>query len=155
MAKLKPAPSEVIIAEEQQPVPVEIIDDKPKTISKEDGQTLPPTTTAQQDKQSEFDSLRHEATEIGQRAINLIWETTQSRIAQVVVGGGVGLNSLVVVLVVFYDKEVTTAQLALVSICLQFINLTVGIVIGFYFSRTNHQNQGGVGQKPDIPYAGR
>lgn len=96
-----------------------------------------PNTTAQQDKTYE-----------GQRAINLIWENTQSRIALFVVVVGVLLNAGVVFAIIFWDRDVTVNQLALISVCLQFINLTTGIVIGFYFSRTNHTKTGGTGNTP-------
>jgi len=96
-----------------------------------------------------------EKTTAGQRRINLIWETTQAKIALFVVVVGVSVNALVVVLCILYIKEVSVNQLALVSICLQFINLTAGIVIGFYFSRTNHQAIGGEGEKPVQEYKGR
>lgn len=104
-----------------------------------------PKTTEQED-----------LTTAGQRNINLIWETTQSKIALLVVGVGVILNAILVIVIVMFNKDVSVNQLALISICLQFINLTVGIVIGFYFSRTNHTAIGGVGKKPEQgEYTGR
>jgi len=107
-------------------------------------QPLAPRTTTQQD-----------LTTAGQRKINLIWETTQSRIAIFVVGVGVLLNVVLVICLIFFNRDVTVNQLALITICLQFINLTAGIVIGFYFSRTNHAAIGGIGEKPRQPYEGR
>lgn len=107
--------------------------------------SMPPTTTEQEDIVS-----------AGQRTVNLIWENTQSRIALLVVVAGVFVNSVVVLFIIGVNREVSVTQLSLISICLQFINLTVGIVIGFYFSRTNHSATGGTGRKPDIPpYTGR
>lgn len=147
MAKQRDIP-EVIIAPEQEPIPVVV---EPQsfsgfgTVTKGKGITLSPTTT-------EADDL----VTAGQRHINLIWENTQSRIAIVVVVVGIIINSLVILMILFLDQEVSVTQLALISICLQFINLTVGIVIGFYFSRTNHSAQGGVGTKAvEYPYTGR
>lgn len=164
-------PTPVLIAAEQPPVPVtiEASANTPLTVTaseplpvvvqsaynppppqrpdvvKGEGITLAPTTTEQDDLVTE-----------GQRHINLIWETTQSRIALLVVSAGVFLNSVLVVLIVFSNREVSITQLSLISISLQFINLTVGIVIGFYFSRTNHTKTGGVGQRPqDESYTGR
>jgi hypothetical protein len=63
----------------------------------------------------------------GQRRVNMIWETTQASIAVVIVGAMVycevhGINS---------DK-ITNA-------CF--------LIVGFYFSRTNHTATGGVGPK--------
>lgn len=145
MAKSVPVPTPVTIADTPVPVVITPTDGQDGTVTKGEGKTLAPTTTEAQDAVSE-----------GQRRINLIWENTQSRIALMVVTAGVLLNSIVVLLVVFFNREVTVTQLSLVSICLQFINLTVGIVIGFYFSRVNHQAIGGVGPKPpEQPYTGR
>lgn len=84
----------------------------------------------------------------GQRDINLMWETAQSKIAVRSVTVGLGLNVAVVLIALvmsFLGVEVNVNQLAIISVCLQFINLTVGIIIGFYFSRTNHTKVGGVG----------
>lgn len=120
-------------------------DETSKTVIKGEGVTLSPTTTEQDDLVKE-----------GQRRINLIWETTQSRIAIFVVGSGILVNSVLVGSIIFFNREVSVTQLSLISISLQFINLTVGIVIGFYFSRINHQAQGGVGPKPELEaYTGR
>lgn len=128
------------------PVSVTVVSPPPPPIlvTKGEGATLSPTTTEEEDVTTE-----------GQRKINLIWEHTQSQIAKVVVFAGVIINALVVMLVVFLDREVTTPQLSLISISLQFINLTTGIVIGFYFSRTNHTAKGGVGPQKEYPYTGR
>lgn len=156
-----PGPTPVLIVPEQHPVPttVENTVDKPLSVVvqrpdqapprpdvvKGEGATLAPTTTEQDDLVTE-----------GQRNINLIWETTQSRIALMVVVAGVLLNSVLVLMIIVGSKEVSVTQLSLISISLQFINLTVGIVIGFYFSRTNHTKTGGTGQKPqDGAYTGR
>lgn len=91
----------------------------------------------------------------GQRAINLLWESTQSRIALFVVIAGIFTNSVVILLLILLIRNITVVQIALISMCLQFINLTTGIVIGFYFSRTNHAAIGGVGAKPVPEYEGR
>lgn len=153
--RTKPPANVQVVNEE--PLVVELAGDEPPTpVKSADGTlSLPPTTTRQQDIISDEQADQHAKTTEGQRNINLIWENTQSRIALLVVIVGVLLNSAVVVLVVFFNREVTVTQLALISICLQFINLTVGIVIGFYFSRTNHQAVGGIGTKPESPYVGR
>lgn len=117
---------------------------------KEEGTISIPITTPVITESSHVDKVTE-----GQRKINLIWETTQARIALMVVAVGVIINSAVVVTIIFFNREVTVTQLSLISICLQFINLTVGIVIGFYFSRTNHVAIGGIGDKPEQPYIGR
>lgn len=99
---------------------------------------LPPDTTAQQD-----------ITTAGQRTVNLIWEHTQSKIAWFVILAGMVVNGVVVLILVTIKREISVEQVAIISLCLQFVNLTCGIVIGFYFSRTNHTNIGGVGPKPE------
>lgn len=115
------------------------------TVIKGEGVTLSPTTTEQDDLVKE-----------GQRRINLIWETTQSRIALLVVGAGILVNTGVVAMTLFSSREVSVTQLSIISGSLQFLNLTVGIVIGFYFSRINHQAKGGVGAQPELEaYTGR
>lgn len=117
----------------------------PITVIKGEGTTLSPTTTEQQDVVTE-----------GQRRVNLIWERTQSWIALLVVIAGVLVNSAIITAIIFFNKETSVTQLALISISLQFINLTTGIIIGFYFSRVNHQAIGGVGPQPqEGPYVGR
>jgi len=94
--------------------------------------SLPPTTTEQQDK-----------TTAGQRRINLIWEYTQAFIA---------------FLVVLANMIVGVAQgLGLVKELSYPIILSSAffLVIGFYFSRTNHAAIGGIGPKPVEDYIGR
>lgn len=128
----------------------------PATVTKGEGTTLTPTTTEEEDVASESRRQAQIAMTEGQQLINKIWEVTQSRIALMVVASGVAINSVIVTAIVFLNKEVSVTQLALISISLQFINLTTGIVIGFYFSRTNHSARGGVGDKPsEPPYTGR
>jgi hypothetical protein len=91
-------------------------------------ESLSPTTTVQQD-----------ITTAGQRRVNLIWEFTQAAIAILIVvanviaelGGKDGKGSTVLSSAMF-------------------------LVIGFYFSRTNHAAIGGVGKKPtQQAYEGR
>lgn len=104
--------------------------------------SLPPTTTLQED-------LTHE----GQRRVNLIWERTQSGIALTVVvctlitDGMIALSGIMVT-----GFEVSANQLTGVT----HINVMCSLVIGFYFSRTNHQAIGGVGRRPvQSEYTGR
>lgn len=138
------APSETAIGT---PVNVTVVAPAPlpPTVIKGEGITLSPKTTEEQDAVTE-----------SQRKINLIWENTQSYIAIMVVVAGVMVNSILVTAIIFFNKEASVTQLSLISISLQFINLTTGIVIGFYFSRTNHSAKGGIGPKEDqYPYTGR
>lgn len=99
---------------------------------------MPPDTTLQQD-----------ITTAGQRTVNLIWEHTQAKIAWFVILAGMLVNAAAVLILLVVDRNPTVVQVAIISLCLQFVNLTCGIVIGFYFSRTNHTNIGGVGPKPE------
>jgi len=93
-------------------------------------QSLSPTTTSQQD-----------ITLAGQRRVNLIWEYTQAFVAVAVVAAtmGAGIYSMVYGL-----EQIPT-----------IISVAFGTIVGFYFSRTNHQAIGGVGQQPQQPYIGR
>ncbi len=74
-------------------------------------------------------------TTAGQRKINLIWEITQAIIAVVV-------------------------TIALIFASLQQIDApelknAFFLIVGFYFSRTNHAAIGGIGSKPSSVYEGR
>ena len=84
----------------------------------------PPTTTAQED-----------VTKAGQRKVNLIWEYTQAVIA---------------ILVVIANLIVGTAN-GLGQTKVEFplvLSNAMFLIVGFYFSRTNHQAIGGIGRKP-------
>jgi len=92
---------------------------------------LPPTTTHQED-----------LVTAGQRKVNLIWEYTQAFIAVSVVLANLSVgvhNGLV-----SPPREVPP-----------MLTNSLFLVIGFYFSRTNHSAIGGVGRKPNPPYEGR
>lgn len=132
----KITPVKIIDTENPIPVTVEDVKQPDKLVTKESRQTLAPNTTEEQD-----------TVTAGQRKINLIWEQTQRAIAIFSVFAGITVNSVVIGLILALAREMTVNQLAIISMCLQFINLTAGIVIGFYFSRTNHQKTGGVGEK--------
>lgn len=106
-------------------------------ITKEENKTLAPNTTEEDDRQT-----------LGQRNINLIWETTQAKIATFAVFVGISVNVVIPIMMVFIGGEVNVARIAVVSSCLSTISTTVGIIIGFYFSRTNHSATGGTGAKP-------
>lgn len=95
--------------------------------------SLPPTTTEQED-----------IVTLGQRKVNLIWEFTQAFIAVVVI-----LTNMSAGLVfVMQGKDVSNYPSVLSS--------SLFLVIGFYFSRTNHSAIGGVGKQPaGQKYTGR
>jgi hypothetical protein len=91
--------------------------------------SLPATTTSQQD-----------LTTAGQRRVNLLWEYTQAIIAIVVT-----VCTMTAGAYATFNKSETPPVL----------NISFGMVIGFYFSRTNHTAIGGVGKKPSQDYEGR
>jgi hypothetical protein len=79
---------------------------------------------------------QEDITTAGQRRVNLIWEGTQSAIAIGVTGAVIfcAIRSIV-------SQELTNAFF---------------LIIGFYYSRTNHAAIGGVGRKPSpAAYEGR
>lgn len=93
---------------------------------------LPATTTHQED-----------LTTSGQRRINLVWEFTQAAIA---------------IVFVLANAIVGVAQgLGLVAIQTvpPLLSNALFLIVGFYFSRTNHEKTGGVGPKPNDQYQGR
>jgi len=96
---------------------------------------MQPTTTLQQD-----------LTTAGQRRINLIWEYTQAAIAimvilaNVIVGAARGLG---------FAGPGATEEYPLI------LSSSLFLIVGFYFSRTNHAAIGGVGAKPNEEYKGR
>lgn len=89
-----------------------------------------------------------QANTAGQRVVNLMWETTQSQIARFTVYSGIAINSIVIMALIILRQEISTVLLTVILGCLASMNTTTGMVIGFYFSRTNHTAIGGTGQKP-------
>ena len=88
-------------------------------------QSLPPTTTSQQD-----------VITARQSRINLIWEITQAIIAVSI--------TLARIYAALY---IATAP--------ESLSNAFFLIVGFYFSRTNHAAIGGVGLKPIEEYQGR
>lgn len=78
----------------------------------------------------------------GQRRVNLIWEYTQAVIAVAVVIS----NMTAALFNVFHGKNVDVPVI---------LSSALFLIVGFYFSRTNHQAIGGVGKQPEQPYTGR
>jgi len=97
-----------------------------------DQPSVAPTTTAQQD-----------LTTAGQRRINVIWEYTQAFIAVIVI-----LTNMVVG-IIFAVRRLPAGEYPFV------LSSSLFLIVGFYFSRTNHQAIGGTGGKPIQPYEGR
>jgi len=96
-------------------------------------QSMPATTTQQED-----------ITTAGQRRINLIWEYTQAAIAIAVV-----LANMVVGTWHGVGKAPPNADYPFI------LSSSLFLIIGFYFSRTNHAAIGGIGNKPQDVYKGR
>lgn len=72
---------------------------------------------------------------LGQRRVNLVWEATQAAIAISVTG------ALIYISVNKIDAEE--------------LKNAFFLIVGFYFSRTNHTAIGGIGKKPQGKYIGR
>lgn len=72
----------------------------------------------------------------GQRQINMVWEMTQAAIAVAVTLG--------MIIMPIFNLQNDTLENAFF------------LIVGFYFSRTNHTAIGGIGRKPAMPeYRGR
>jgi len=80
-------------------------------------------------------TLQEDMVTAGQRRINLVWELTQSIIALMITG------AIIYTAVNKSPVDVLTNAFFL--------------IVGFYFSRTNHQAIGGTGSKPIQNYQGR
>lgn len=80
-------------------------------------------------------TAQEDITTAGQRRVNLIWEFTQAAIAIGVTGA-------------FVYAEIS-------KIDSSAIKMAFTLVVGFYFSRTNHSAIGGVGKQPRQQYQGR
>jgi hypothetical protein len=78
---------------------------------------------------------QEDITKAGQRKVNLIWEYTQASIA------------IVITLAIVYC--------AVRGIINEQISNAFFLIIGFYFSRTNHAAIGSIGKKPMQEYEGR
>jgi hypothetical protein len=80
-------------------------------------------------------TVQQDLTTSGQRTINLLWETVQGIIALTVTGA-----------IIF---------IAIKGIASEQLSNAFFLIIGFYFSRTNHSAIGGIGPKPLGYYTGR
>jgi len=94
--------------------------------------SLPPQTTRQED-----------LTTAGQRKVNLIWEFTQSSVAIMIIGANM-------VVAVAQGLGLTKNHEYPI-----ILSSSLFLVIGFYFSRTNHAAIGGIGPKASSKYVGR
>jgi len=78
---------------------------------------------------------QEDLTVAGQRRVNLIWEYTQALVA------------VVITLAVVYSSVAGTMS--------DVIENAFFLIIGFYYSRTNHSAIGGIGKKAQAEYVGR
>lgn len=83
----------------------------------------------------------------GQTKINLMWETTQMRIALLVVLGVTAAQLSIIAVILFKIAlgDFTPDTITLLVSVLGSIGANAALVIGFYFSRTNHTKIGGIG----------
>ena len=93
--------------------------------------SLPATTTHQED-----------LVTAGQRRINSVWEYTQSFIATLVVLANMIVGS-------YHGISSNHGPYP------DILSWSLALIVGFYFSRTNHAAIGGVGRKPEDSYRGR
>lgn len=81
-------------------------------------------------------TAEEDITTAGQRRVNLIWEGTQATIAIMITGA------------MIWSEIMKLDSVA--------IRMGFSLIVGFYFSRTNHQAIGGIGKKPPSQkYLGR
>ena len=108
----------------------------PNSINPVPQPSVAPNTTLQQDK-----------TLAGQRNVNIIWEFTQAIIAIVITVG---------VVVVSVHNGLTNKG-DIISEFPATLSNAFFLIVGFYFSRTNHQAIGGIGPKANVnqEYEGR
>ena len=99
-------------------------------VSAQTEQSVAPTTTTQED-----------LVTAGQRKINLIWEYTQAAIALIV--------TVANMVVAVYSAMKPNVPFPVI------LSSSFFLIVGFYFSRTNHAAIGGIGPKPDTVYVGR
>lgn len=131
--------------EELGPVkPVKVADDQTSESSKIAAEVAAQAATLLAEARVESDKIVAEAHAIvtaGQRKVNMLWEYTQSIIAIFVTIATVSLAAATALKDNAGFPEVLTSMTFL--------------ILGFYFSRTNHQAIGGVGEKPTQEYKGR
>lgn len=80
----------------------------------------------------------------GQRAVNLLWENTQAKIAIAVVYCGLIVAAVLSLTAML--PWATEKQVALAITAFMLLSSLSTLVIGFYYGRTNHQKIGGIAQ---------
>jgi hypothetical protein len=106
---------------DEQPVKVQVEESPTRLVKTDDHLSKAPDTTSEENLHS-----------ASQRKVNLVWEYSQAGIALMIVGTtcvGIFIGRVWVGSTVPFPAEWWTI---------------VGLVIGFYFGRTNHQRVGGV-----------
>jgi len=78
----------------------------------------------------------------GHRRINAMWESTQALIAASGVGTVLYVSARLALLTT--HNEVSEKQLAMAVTAYMLLSNLGSLIIGFYFGRTNHTQQGGV-----------
>ena len=86
-------------------------------------------------KRTSTTTIQENLTTAGQRRINLIWEITQGVIA----------ISITMAIIFTATKSIPSQELTNAFF----------LIVGFYFSRTNHAAIGGIGPQSPGPYMGR
>jgi hypothetical protein len=135
------------------PTPVEIVSPTPLPVAIAQPKHPPPAVQDQAIDPSVAakTTYQEDLTTAGQRAVNLIWETTQGNVANRVIIGALAIDGITIALSLITGREITAAIMA----ALGFVNGLATGVTSFYFSRTNHTQIGGTGAKPEGPYIGR
>lgn len=104
----------------------------------------PPPTKFISEPMAANTTAQEDMTKAGQRKINMIWEITQAYIAVIVVT----CNMIAGMIFTLQKKDFSDYPFILSS--------SLFLIIGFYFSRTNHTAIGGVGKQPTLQeYKGR
>lgn len=131
-------------------MPAKTIIETPKVLAKvgKDPKNVlivdPPPTKFISEPMAANTTAQEDMTKAGQRKINMIWEVTQAYIAFVVVT----VNMVAGMIFTVRQKDFSDYPFILSS--------SLFLIIGFYFSRTNHTAIGGVGKQPPNPeYKGR
>lgn len=88
-------------------------------------------TTAEQDLKS-----------AAQRDINFTWEDTQKKIALFVVRVTMGISAFVIIVSLVLKMLDFVVDTVLAIAAFTFMSSTTSLVVGFYFSRTNHARIG-------------
>ena len=113
---------------DEQPVEITPAADSATLVKIDSGLIKAPQTTEEEDRKT-----------ASQREVNLIWETTQMRVALSVIWASLLVSSVLATA----GKYLGTPDLQLAAIV--FLFGVANLVTGFYFGRTNHQRVGGVG----------